>query len=186
MFVWLRQYVLMRIPTWLKILAVILLLSLVFTALAAVSAYIITTVVLIVLILFPGKDLENPRIVKLVPWFWGLGMVVAVFFLVMDALGKSIMPGADSRPPTPAELWSTILFTPPLVWAFVKRNLFFRPILIVSSLVFVGIEFWLYSDSAKHISDVFDLVGNISAEVILTVYLLLRVKMPTHKSELSQ
>jgi hypothetical protein len=173
----------MKIPSWLKILGLLFFLSVIFSILgAAISEFLIVPLVLITLILFPGKDAKNPRLVRFIPWIWGLGAAISLVFLLAELIGRP-MASPEMHNPTLPELWSTVLLTPPLIWALVRRNRFFRPLLIGSAILFTGLEFWIYSESNADIKAIFELVGGASSELILAIYLFIKVR--PEKNELS-
>ena len=78
MFIGVRQYVVMVLPGWLKILIVLGLSSLVISALGAVSQYLVPAFLMAALIIFPGSDQDNPRLIKWLPVLWGLSFAVAI------------------------------------------------------------------------------------------------------------
>lgn len=172
----------MKIPAWLKILIVLGLLSIVFTILGAVSEFIIAPVLVLALILFPGRDPDRPTLVKVLPWLWGLSALMAALLLVAEFAGKSMFP-AGSPQPTPEELWTTLLVSPVLIWALVTRHRHFRVIVIASTVFMVGMEIYGYLDSSRDLKAVIELTGNLFAELLIAGYLL--AKVPGHKVELT-
>lgn len=169
------QYELMRIPAWLKILVILLLTSLVFSALNAAAGTFILTLLLIVLIFFPGPDAKNPRLVRWIPWIWGLNFLAALAFLVAGAMGKSLV-GPEADAPTSGELWATVVFAPLLMATLLKRHVAFKPLLIVSTVLFLGLEAKEYADSLQDGKALLELIGEGSAEIILTSYLLVKTR----------
>ena len=162
----------MKIPGWLKILCVLALLSLVFSVLGAVSEHFIAPVFLTALVLFPGRDKENPTLFKVIIWLWGLGFLAAIALLAGQFMGRPLLP-AEADQPSQLELWSTIVFSPPLVWGFLRRERWFLPLLIGSTLLFMGIEIRDYTER-EGLKAVMELVGNITAEAILAIYMFKR------------
>ncbi len=172
----------MKIPAWLKILLILFVFFIVFSVLGAVSPYIIPLVLAVALILFPGADEAAPRLVKVMPWFWSLEILVSLVFVVMDLAGKKLFE-ADQRQPTAVEIWSGIILTAPLIWLLAKRHKAFRPMLVVATLVNLGIAVWVYSDGSGDIKAKFELAGGISTELLVSIYLLMKVR--PHKVELA-
>lgn len=165
----------MRMPSWLKIVIILMLTSLVFSVLNAAAGSFILLLVLIALIVFPGKDPANPRLVRWMPALWGLNFLAALAFLVAGALGKSLV-SAETELPSPGELWGTIFFVPPLIWTLVKRHRLFKPLLIASTVFMLGLELYKFTESLRDAKAVIELIGEGSAELILTIYLLRRVR----------
>ena len=170
----------MKIPAWLKILVILFFLFIVFSVLGAVSPYIIPLALAVSLILFPGTDQANPRLVKVIPWFWGLEIIVSFIFVALDLAGKKLFE-SDQRQPTAIEIWSGIIFTAPLIWLIVKRHKAFRPMLVVATLVNLAIGFWVYSDSIGDVKAKFELAGGVTTELLVSIYLLVKVR--THKAD---
>lgn len=166
----------MKMPLWLKMLLLFLPLSLVFSVLGTVSEFLIAPIFFFALMLFPGADAENPRLVRFMPWLWALEAVVALGLLALKMVGKSPF-GPEMRAPTPLEMWSTILFAPPMIWTLVRRNGFFRPLLVFQAVAALAISFWVYSGRTGDIKAVFELCGDIVAELMVTIYLLARAKI---------
>lgn len=175
MFVRFMQYELMRIPAWLKILVILLLTSLVFSALNAAAGTFILTLFLIALILFPGPDAQNPRLVRWIPWIWGLNFFAAIAFLVAGFMGKSLV-GPEANAPTVGELWATVVFAPLLIATLLKQHALFKPLLIASTVLFLGLEAKEYSDSLQDGKALLALVGEGSAGIVLTAYLLVKTR----------
>ncbi|MBI3557029.1 MAG: hypothetical protein HY074_12255 [Deltaproteobacteria bacterium] len=165
----------MRLPAWLKILIILLLSFIVFSVLGAVSPYIIPLVLAVSLMLFPGNDLAAPRLVKVMPWFWGLEILVSFVFIALDLAGKKLFE-SDQRQPTAIEIWSGIILTAPLIWLIVKRHKAFRPMLVLATLVNLAIGFWVYSGSLGDIKAKFELAGGVSTELLVSIYLLMKVR----------
>lgn len=174
------QYVLMHrmwktIPVWVKILGGLLVLSMAVSLIAAFSVAMIPTVLIVSLMLVPCKDKKNPYLFRAIPYLWILGFVVALVFVGADFAGKELLD-ADAHKPTPMELWSTIAFTPPLLWALWQRNRFFMPLLFVSTALFIGIDVNEYASSLRDAKAALDFFGNFSAQVLLTGYLFTKFK----------
>jgi amino acid transporter len=168
-----------RIPLWLKIFLALLVLILFVSAFEAV-AYFMTTVFFLLLIIFPGPDLEKPRLVKLYPWVMGLSAIVTVVVLFADYRHIDLFGGNPNRP-SGIDLWTSLVFTPFLLWSFIKRNQFFRPLLLLSAAVSIvesGMDF-VHTTAvvSSNLLAYLELFGNISSELILTVYLWKKVRV---------
>lgn len=171
----------MRIPMWLKIIAVLMLISLVASILGAtLSESVVLPLILVVLALFPGKDADNPTLFKVMPWFWSLGLLIAIALLGASFMGKDLL-GPEARAPSTLELWATILLTPLFLWTFIKRHRAFKTILVTSTVLFATIEIITYVDSAKTVKDVLGLAGDLFSEIFLGIYLFLKFKTPLKK-----
>lgn len=174
----------MKLPAWLKILLIIFLASFVFTVLGAVSPYVIGPVLVLALIFFPGRDPERPTLVKVIPWFWALEVLASVFFLAAQWTGRQAGLSDDVRPPTAPELWASIVLGIPLIWSLAKRSRTFRPLLIVSTAVFIAISIWAYADAGGDFKAKLELAGSLVTQLMVTIYLLMKVR--PHESELAQ
>jgi hypothetical protein len=163
-------------PLWLKILILLIVASVVFSALGAISEFVILPLLFLGLMLFPGSNQKNPTFFKVMPYIWALNLLAAIAMLIAQWAGKSrALLGTEGRMPTSVELWSTIAFTPLLMWSFLKRHASFKPILIATSLAFIGIEIWIFVyDSVRDVSAIFELVGSLVAEGMLLGYFLLK------------
>ena len=167
----------MRIPLWLKILVILMLLSAVLSALGPTAGSYLFLVGFLALIFFPGDDQSNPRLVRWVPWLWALNIIAAVVLLGAQGLGKTLLsPEVDG--PTNAELWTTLFFAPTLIWTLVKRHRAFRVILVISVLTSLGLQISDYSQSAQDTKAIITLVGEGLSELLLAAYLFVKVKTP--------
>ena len=165
-----------KIPSWIKIVVFLFISSLVFTALGAVSEFLIMPLILIGLISFPGtaKDkTADPRLFRVLPWLWILNFGFTLVLISADFLGKDIL-SPEVPHPSSLELWSTIVLTPLLAWFFMKRReLSFQTLastFSMATLAILTIDCLDYTTSAKTVKDVFELIGNIASELILLVY----------------
>jgi hypothetical protein len=78
--------------------------------------------------------------------------------------------------PQPWRTFSDHFITPPLVWALLTQNRYFRPLMLASAVLVVGMEFWIYSQSTGELKAVFEVVGGVLSEAMMTVYLLMKVR----------
>lgn len=162
----------MKMPMWLKILILLILASIVFSALGAVSEFIVLPLVLLALILFPGKNPANPTLFKVLPYLWALNSLASLAFLIAMAMGKNNLLGPDARELQPIELWTTLLFTFPLMITFVKRMPVFRVALVLTAVIYLGIELWIYETGAQDWKAKFELAGSFVSELMIVAYCL--------------
>lgn len=165
----------MRIPLWLKILVILMLLSAVLSALGPAASSYLFIVGFVALVFFPGKDPQNPRLVRWVPWLWGLNFVAATVLLGAQFIGKDLLT-ADVDAPSNAELWATLVFAPVLIWTLIKRHRTFRIVLIIAAVTSLGLQISEYSQSTQDAKATLTLIGESLSELILAVYLFVKVK----------
>ncbi|MBI3542328.1 MAG: hypothetical protein HY075_03515 [Deltaproteobacteria bacterium] len=90
-------------------------------------------------------------------------------------MGKPI-GGDEMRQPTTVELAATVVLGAPLVLTLAKRHRFFKPVLVFSTVVFVGIACWVYSTSLRDYKAGFELAGDLFTQALVTGYLLVKVR----------
>ncbi|MEW6057258.1 MAG: hypothetical protein AB1540_11670 [Bdellovibrionota bacterium] len=157
------------LPLWLRITLVLGLLSFVFTILGAISPFLIAPLLFLLLILFPGPDASQPRLVRLMPWLWTMGFLIAILLLLAQETGHRIF-GPDLDLPSRTEMIATVVFFPALIWSFWKQHRSFRLILIFSTAASIGIQLQAYFDGAQETKAMLELIGNLSAELIAAIY----------------
>lgn len=184
MFGGMMQYIVMprkfkvdvSVPRWAKILFILILLSLVFTIFAQVAESLIPITLLTSLILFPGPDEENPRLIRWVPALWVLSFAVALAFLIARWFGKELA-ATDSHTISDMEILSTLVFSLPLAWTLIKRQPIFKWLLLASTVVSIWTEYEDYLHSPPgQLRAIIELAGSATAEVLLAVYLLLKFR----------
>ena len=173
----------MKLPLWVKISIVLALLSIAGTVLSAVSPSLILPVAAIIIMLFPGPDAANPRLVRWIPWFWALDALVGLVFAIAMLMGKDLFP-PEQRHPSMLEICSSIVMAGPMIWLLVKRHRLFKPVLIFSAVLFSGFSIWDYqTDPSIDLRAKIELISDLLTQVLLTAYLLVKVR--AHKGELA-
>lgn len=162
-------------PSWLKILVVLLALMFVFSIIGAFSEAIIGPVVIMALIMFPGSDPKNPTFFKIFPFLAGLEWLTALVFLCASLAGKNLLP-AEANVPTTPELALTIILTPLLLAAFLKRHRAFIPFMLTSTIIMIGFEGWKFYDGMRTGRDVIELVSSLVTDGLIAAYMYRQLK----------
>lgn len=137
-----------RVPTWLKIFLLLIVCSFVFSALGAISIYWVGPFIFIGLALFPGKNLNKPRIFSVIPWLWAMSAAESIVMIGAMAMGKNLLP-PEVRAPGLIELSVSAVLSPILMFAVWKRWKFLKLLLIGASLVGVILGFYVYLDQGS-------------------------------------
>lgn len=159
----------------LKIAAVILALSLVVPMAAVFSEALFFLVIVALFALFPGKDAAKPRLLKIMPWLWGLSFAASVAVLAARAMGKELIPNDGTTPAiTQVELIGTIVVTPLLLRAFLMKKRFFPHLLIASSAAVLALSIHEFATGTQGPREIINLAAEVATEALLTAYLVLK------------
>jgi hypothetical protein len=164
-----------QIPLWVKIFALLFVLSVVVTVLGPLAEALIPAALFVTLVMFPGPNRDQPRLVRAMPWLWGFSFVVAAALALSRAIGKPLF-GETMREVSTYEIWSTIAFTGPLIWTLVKRHWAFRWIIAVSAVITLVGEYLDYSTSTGDAGAMITLISGMATELALAIYLFVKFK----------
>lgn len=172
-FMALGQRIPARIPNWLKWFAGIVGLSVVLPVLGS-SGSVLLVLVIGVLMLFPGKDANNPTLFKVIPWLWLLNWLGSCVLAWNLWVNKFISQPEIDRI-SGFEIFITLTFTPILFFAFINRWKSVRVILIASAVLAV-IASLINASSQSVIELWIDLLGTLASEVMVIMYSWNRLK----------
>jgi hypothetical protein len=169
-----------KFPVWWKWLVVFLILSLIGGALQY-AAHGILAAFIIMLIMFPGEDTENPRLFKVIPFLWILSILGGLF-----VLGIWIWGNADLKNNIVQinmfDVLGAVAVGPVLLYTFVKRQPVFKAVLITGFCVTIAsTAYGLMGDLAR--GEVASKLGMFISEAIITGYLLFKFTPQTDLSE---
>lgn len=155
-----------RIPKWLWFFLLIIgfsfLTPLIEPLKSAPSA--IVCVIFGLLIVFPGKDPVQPRLIRLLPLFWSLEFLSAALLLLLQS--KPELLPEELRDQSVFLVASTLIWTPILAWHYFRKTRFFVTLFIVVSVASLGHFIWQNVGGNAKTDDFFQLL----ATLILTVY----------------
>lgn len=166
----------LRIPLWLKIFFLLMALSLVATASAVITESLLLPPFLLFFVFFPGKNPAKPRMFTVAFGLWSLGFLVALGLLIANWFHIPI-PTLDQsgKRPEDIELWLTVLSSPPAIWGLAKRASWFRPFLVVSAVLFLAMDCYGLAARDRGLGAIIDFASNVAGELILTIYLWLKL-----------
>lgn len=163
----------------LKILGVVALIWIASMVGSALGPQLLTCVLIptifILLMMFPGKDPENPRLFKVTPWIWSLSFLSAVTLLLADLFEKDLF-GQGTPKPSNVELAGAVITYLPLMWTFLRRHPLFKPVLIGATVISLGTSIYAYLESTREFDHLIDMWGSLIAEGILVPYLFIKFK----------
>jgi hypothetical protein len=165
-----------KIPLWIKILIVFFGLFLVASVLGAISKEFLGPLFLILLILFPGKNKSNPRLVAWAPWIWMLSFATAVIVLIFAMMGKNLLP-PEANPPSTEELFFTAVTSPVFIYLyFSQKKLWLKRGILLSAVlgIVVGLLPLIRGEVGVEEFHWIETLGNISSDFIFAVYFWLK------------
>lgn len=165
----------MKVPAWAKIFLIFTLVSLLASALGSSLVAFLIPIVVIVFMVFPGKDLQRPILFKLAPIIWSLSMLSAATLLVADWMGKEILSGEVKKPST-LELYFAIVSFFPTIFLFYRRHRLFRWCILLSCLGAIFLELSDYYQNPHGLKEVIEMLGSLTGELLLSGYLFINFK----------
>lgn len=156
-----------RIPSWMRWFGGIVGLSILLPVLGS-SGSLLLVLIIGVLMLFPGKDSDNPTLFKVLPWLWVLNWLGSCV-LAWNLWGNKFISQPEIDRISGLEIFVTLTFTPILFFAFINRSKKIREILITSAILAVGAS--LVNASSQSVMELWiDLLGTLASEVMVIVY----------------
>jgi len=161
-----------KMPMWLKWFLSIVGLSLIVPILGSSGAFLLTIIVG-VLILFPGKDPQNPTLFKILPWLWALNWLGSIA-LAWNKWGTRFINQPEIDRISGLEIAITLIWTPVLFACFVKRIPRLRQVLVVSAVLTVGASLINGFDQSS-MEAWLDTLGTFITEAMVLAYAWKRV-----------
>jgi hypothetical protein len=136
--------------------------------------------VALILMAFPGRDPARPRLIRVLPWLWGLNLVAAAAILVLRSGSAGSLP-EEIRELSDFDLWSTLLLSPLLLGTFFYAKRAFKPAAVVSAVVSSAAYLSDYFDGARGLGEGIRATSSVGFEIAITAYLLARFRVDSPK-----
>ena len=152
-----------------RIALLIFALSIVIAPLVSLSETIIPLVLIGVLIFFPGKE-SVPRLIRWMPYIWGLSFLESVFILIDYLCGSRLFPAEIYAVIKMNEVILALVFAPALIWSFYRNKSLLAWIVYMNAVISVFISIYNFTLTAGTVKPWIDLSASIATEAVLVAY----------------
>ncbi len=152
-----------------KFVLFIIILSIVVAPLVSVSEAIIPLALVTVLIYFPG-DGEKPRLIRWLPYIWGLSFIESLIIVIDNVSGAKIFPPEIYAIIKMNETMLTLAFAPVMIWAFYKKQDLFKWLFYANMVLSMILSFYNFAVDEQTVKNWIDLIASISTDIILIIY----------------
>ena len=127
--------------------------------------------------LFPGKDLKRPRLLKVFPWLQSLDWILAALLLISKLRGINPFPSdASVSLPSVPEIIATLIFSPILLYSYVNNLAWFPKAVLTFASISVILSIVDFVPKQKELMDYLELIGELMTGPALGIYIFKKWK----------